>query len=193
MDLHASLPLHKGYYKYKSGHIYYEIKGKGAPLLLIPGGSGDCWWLHKIADALSGNFQVISYDLYGKARSITHTPSNIDINQFAKDAINLVTALGLEKVYIVGVSSGAVIALDIAEKYPAYVKEMIVFEPPLICIHPRFDALSKHFAKVYLTALKWGESIAGLRFALGTGLPIAPILRSGSAYKDHLKIVPIPV
>ena len=42
--------------------LYYEVRGEGSPLLLIPGGGGDGGSYSLIADILSDQFKVITYD-----------------------------------------------------------------------------------------------------------------------------------
>jgi pimeloyl-ACP methyl ester carboxylesterase len=49
--------------------LYYEIRGTGAPLLLIMGGSGTGGHFDAIAGLLSDEFTVITYDRRGNGRS----------------------------------------------------------------------------------------------------------------------------
>ena len=155
----------------ENSQIYYEVQGDGQPVLLIPGSGGDSWWLHKIAGELAKNFKVITYDLRGCARSISDGPLNIEMCRLSADATNVLDAAGVKSAYVIGVSSGAIIALDMASRYPERVDGIIAFEPPLIQLHTRRIQLQKMIAKVYATALNCGAGFAGLKFALGAGLP----------------------
>ena len=49
--------------------LYYEIRGTGAPVLLIMGGSGDGGHFDAVADLLSDEFTVVTYDRRGNGRS----------------------------------------------------------------------------------------------------------------------------
>ena len=49
--------------------LYYEIRGTGSPVLLIMGGSGDGGHFDAIADLLSDEFTVVTYDCRGNGRS----------------------------------------------------------------------------------------------------------------------------
>jgi|GEM_PF-6458619 len=49
--------------------IYYEIKGKGEPIVLIGGLSADLTAFETIADDLAGNFMVLSFDNHGAGRA----------------------------------------------------------------------------------------------------------------------------
>jgi len=187
-----NLSHQKGYIAIDGDQVYYEVQGQGQPLLLIPGGTGDSWWLHKIASALSKDFKVITYDLRGTARSIASKPLNIEIGRLSADAVAVLERLGEHSAFIVGVSSGAVIGLDLASRYPDYVKALVAFEPPLIRIHPRKQQLQKLIAKANYIALRWGADWAGLRFAIGVGLPIKPVLKGAAEYKEYIALTKEP-
>ena len=49
--------------------IYFEIEGKGAPLVLIPGFASGAWIWFKQSNFLSANLQVITFDPRGISKS----------------------------------------------------------------------------------------------------------------------------
>ena len=50
--------------------LWYEIEGKGEPILLIPGGSGNSHtYFHQWFSELAKNFKVIYFDAYGRGKS----------------------------------------------------------------------------------------------------------------------------
>jgi pimeloyl-ACP methyl ester carboxylesterase len=49
--------------------LYYEVRGHGQPLLMISGGGGDAGFFSLVADILSDEYKVITYDRRGNSRS----------------------------------------------------------------------------------------------------------------------------
>ncbi len=50
--------------------LYYEVRGVGPSLLLIPGGGADAGWVTKLAEGLARDFTVVAYDRRGLSRSL---------------------------------------------------------------------------------------------------------------------------
>src|SRR5262245_47996556 len=110
--------------------LYYEVHGEGLPLLLIPGGGGDGGSYSLIADILSDQFKVITYDRRANARSTMNFPQNFEISQQSRDAVAVLRAVGETSAFVFGNSSGAVIALDMAKTQPQAVRAAVAHEPP---------------------------------------------------------------
>jgi len=105
--------------------LYYEIHGKGEPLMLIAGLASDSQSWQPIMEDLSRNYRVITPDNRGVGRT---KPSdiNISIQQIADDCISLVRHLGLSSVNMLGHSMGGFVALDCAIRYPEYISKLIL-------------------------------------------------------------------
>lgn len=90
--------------------LYYETTGNGKPLLLLPGfGESVTMWRRNIPE-LAKHYQVITLDLRGHGRSMK-VPGNNRQVRMAQDVRELIDALGLEDVLLVGHSlGGAVVA-----------------------------------------------------------------------------------
>ncbi|MDP8313931.1 MAG: alpha/beta hydrolase [Candidatus Celaenobacter antarcticus] len=97
--------------------LYYEIHGKGEPLMLIAGLASDSQSWQPIMEDLSRNYRVITPDNRGVGRT---KPSdiNISIQKITDDCISLVRHLGLSSVNMLGHSMGGFVALDCAIRYP---------------------------------------------------------------------------
>src|SRR5215510_3979694 len=130
--------------------LYYEIRGQGQPLLMIPGDGGA---YAAVADLLSDEFKVITYDRRANARSTMHDPHHFDISQQSRDAVAIIHAASEDSAVIFGNSSGAVIALDIAKTQPQAAMAIVAHEPPLVHIHPDREKWERFFRSVYNTAL----------------------------------------
>ncbi len=93
------------------------------PLLLIHGTGGDASTWDAVAPRLSPRYRVIAYSRRGYGR--THA-------EHAEDARAILDerAPG-EAGYVVGSSSGALVALHLALRHPSRVRALVLAEPPL--------------------------------------------------------------
>lgn len=55
---------------------YYEIRGRGPSIVLIPSGEGDCGSFDKVAALLAPRFRMLTFDMPGFSRS--GDPPNFD-------------------------------------------------------------------------------------------------------------------
>lgn len=106
--------------------LYYEVHGKGEPLLLFPSTafSGDVWKLYQVA-GLSGSLQLILHDPRGCPRT-TVSQQVYTIDQMANDAVALLDHLNIPAAHLLGHSMGGRIALTVALNFPARVKSLIM-------------------------------------------------------------------
>jgi pimeloyl-ACP methyl ester carboxylesterase len=151
--------------------LYYEVRGQGQPLLMISGGGGDAGFFTYVADILSDEFKVITYDRRGNSRSTRNEPQNFEISQQSRDAVAVIKAVGEESAFVFGNSGGAVIALDMAKTQPQAVRAAIVHEPPVTAMHPDSKTWQRFFAGIYWIGHIFGANLAMLGFALPTGIP----------------------
>ena len=108
--------------------LYFDDVGEGAPILLIhPSGATASTWGSAVSE-LARIGQVILYDRRGYARSGGESVRNVSTH--TADAAALLEALGATPAVVVGVSSGAMIAIDLAVRRPDLVKAVIEHEGP---------------------------------------------------------------
>jgi len=105
--------------------LYYEVHGKGEPLLLIMGyGSNSGHWF-VILPGLASRFNVIIFDKRGTGRS-----DKPDIPYTAEmltgDIIGLLDAIGIGATNVFGVSMGGMLAQELALRYPERVKKLVL-------------------------------------------------------------------
>lgn len=158
--------------------LYYEVRGQGHPLLMIPAAGGDGDYYLAIADLLCDEYKVITYDRRANARSTMNKPQNFEISQQSRDAVAVLRAAGETSAFVFGNSSGAVIALDMAKTQPQAVRALVAHEPPIPRVHPQAKKWKRFFASVYLTAFRFGSSIAALRFMLGIEVPVRQLAKA---------------
>ena len=167
--------------------LYYEVRGQGKPLRMIPPGGGDGWHYSRVAEILADEYKVITFDRRANARSTMNYPQNFEISQQSRDAVAVLHAVGEESAAVFGNSSAAVIALDMAKTQPRAVKAVVAHEGPMVRLHPNARKWQRFFAGVYATAFRFGSSVAALRFILGVQLPIGRLITATARVNKHRK------
>ncbi|CDZ37873.1 Putative hydrolase [Neorhizobium galegae bv. officinalis] len=125
----AAEPSKKG--RVESGGIsyYYEIRGKGEPLLLLHGGLGSVDMFAPIMPALTEHRQVIAVDLQGHGRTpLGKRP--ISLEAMGADMGRIVSELGYRQVDVLGYSMGGGIALQMAAQAPEKVRRLVIASAP---------------------------------------------------------------
>src|SRR5262245_50305875 len=100
--------------------IYYEVRGSGPLLLMVPGSPADAAAFAGIADALADRYTVVTYDQRGTSRSSLDgpPPENLPIEDLGADAHRLLAFFTSEPAYVLGCSGGAITGLDLVARYP---------------------------------------------------------------------------
>lgn len=115
--------------------IYYEVRGAGPILLIIPGGPQDAGVFSGLSGALAGRYTVVTYDPRGNSRSrFDGDPEELDLDVQADDAALLIEAAGGGPAYVFGTSGGAQIGLSLAARHPERVRTLVAHEPPAIML-----------------------------------------------------------
>ncbi len=108
--------------------LYHEEVGEGVPILLIhPSGATASTWGSAV-DELARIGRVITYDRRGYAR--TGGAPVRKVSTHTADAAALLEHLGTAPAVVVGTSSGAMIAIDLAVRRPDLVRAVIEHEGP---------------------------------------------------------------
>ena len=103
--------------------IFFDRAGAGAPLLAISGSRGDLRRKPNLLESpLAKSFDVLAYDQRGLGR--TSKPNKAySIADYADDAAALLDAVGWERVRVVGVSFGGMVALELVLRHPGPSKQ----------------------------------------------------------------------
>lgn len=105
--------------------IYYEEKGQGPPLMLVPGLAGQgSFWISQVPD-FSRDFRTIVHDHRGAGRS-THSPIRYSVEQMADDTLRLMDALEIDAAHLVGHSTGGAIGQVIAIEHPERLQSLVL-------------------------------------------------------------------
>jgi pimeloyl-ACP methyl ester carboxylesterase len=126
-------------------NLYYTIRGDGPILLILQGGSGNADGSEDLANQLSHDFTVITYDRRGLSRSTPIQAKRYEIAAHAADAARLIAALSGKPVFVFGSSIGALIGLELTVHHGAHVRALIAHEPPVLqLLEEREEALRRH-------------------------------------------------
>lgn len=104
------------------GPLYYEVAGAGHPLLLVHAGIADHRMWDDQWDEFSRRYRVIRYDTrgFGGTPILDRSYSN------RQDILDLLTHLGIDRTYIIGVSRGGQIATDLTLEHPEMVDALVL-------------------------------------------------------------------
>src|ERR1700675_3801566 len=118
--------------KVPGASIYYEVRGSGPVLLMMPGGPADAGAFRRIAADLEADYTVVTYDPRGLSHSTLDGPVNDEriVQIFADDAPRLLAATTKEPAFVFASSGGGVIALELATQHPEQVRTLVAHEPP---------------------------------------------------------------
>jgi pimeloyl-ACP methyl ester carboxylesterase len=105
--------------------LYYEMFGRGEPVLFIHGlgSSGRDW--HNQVEFFSKHYQVITVDLRGHGQS-SKRAGPFSMLLFAADIVDLITTLGIKPCHVVGISLGGMIAFQLAASRPDLFRSMVI-------------------------------------------------------------------
>lgn len=120
--------------------LRYHQVGQGPVLIFIPGANGTGDIFMPLAEQLKDHFTVVAIDRRGfgesvlteeRPDSIANPDSDYRVKRDAKDVAELAKFLSDEPVYVLGSSSGSIVAMHVLKDYPEIVKKIAFHEPPI--------------------------------------------------------------
>lgn len=124
-----SLSMHSTLLETSRGRISYTLQGEGPPLLFIIGYMARYTAWESQIKAFSKHFTTLAFDHIGLGES-TGTPAS-SMQDFTRDCLDLIQHFQWEKVHVVGVSMGGMIAQEFALTAPQHIQSLT-----LIVTHP---------------------------------------------------------
>ena len=125
----APRPDSSGYVTANGVNYWFEIHGKGEPLLLLHGGLGSTSMYGPVLSRFAETRRVIGVDLHGHGHTALGTRP-INLIDIGNDLAVIVRALGLNQVDVVGYSFGGGAALRLAVQHPALVRRVVIASAP---------------------------------------------------------------
>jgi pimeloyl-ACP methyl ester carboxylesterase len=118
-------PESKGYATVNDVEIYYEVHGDGPPLIMLHGGVDPSEMFGATLADMAKAHKVVAFHARGHGLSKDSSrPWSYEV--FADDVAGLMGHLGIKKASVMGYSSGALVALQIAIRHPQLVDKLIV-------------------------------------------------------------------
>jgi pimeloyl-ACP methyl ester carboxylesterase len=163
-------PTKTGHVEIKGVNYYYEIRGKGEPLLLLHGGLFTIDMFGPNLAILSAHREVIAVNLQGHGRS-TLGDRPISPVDMADDMAAIVRQLGYRQVDALGYSLGGNVALRLAIQHPDAVRRLVLLSTPF--------AQDGFFPEM-------------LPQQAGVGAAMAPMMKDTPIYLSYVAIAPHP-
>ncbi len=118
--------------------LYYEVRGSGPVLLLMPGGPADATTFRRMENDLASRYTVVTYDPRGLSHSQVTEPIDDSrmVQIFADDVHRLLAKLTDSKASVFASSGGASIALELAVRHPEQLDTVVAHEPPSPALLP---------------------------------------------------------
>ncbi|MEZ4884776.1 MAG: alpha/beta hydrolase [Chitinophagales bacterium] len=123
-----TLKQSNGYIKFEDHQIYYETKGEGLPIIFLHGGYLHCgMWEQQMDFFAAKGFRAISYDDLGHGKTRDGT-----VKVFGHEVLlQILDSLNIQKAHLVGLSWGAMIAVDFCLQHPEKVEKMVLISSGL--------------------------------------------------------------
>ncbi|WP_285711477.1 alpha/beta fold hydrolase [Erythrobacter oryzae] len=140
----------------EGGTLPICMAGEGTPLILLHGWTLDHrMWAPQAAGRLAREHFLVMPDRRGCGRASAPP----DLAREAEDVIAIADFLGFDRFALLGLSRGAVVALDVARRYGSRLTALVVSGAPLPALVPRAEVIDLDRYR----ALVRGGDIAGFR------------------------------
>ncbi len=113
------------FFEMEDGRLYYELRGRGRPVVLLHGAwASHGWWRWQVPE-LARHFQVLTVDVRGHGRS-SPLDGVYSVAGFARDLDKLLEGLGVEEAALVGWSMGGLISMQYCLDHPRRVRALVL-------------------------------------------------------------------
>jgi pimeloyl-ACP methyl ester carboxylesterase len=119
-----------GYIMANGVNYWFEVHGKGEPLLLLHGGLFSTGMFGPTLTKLAETHRVIGVDLLGHGHTAFGAREKIRLEEIGRDLAVVVEKLGLRQVDVMGYSFGGGAALQLAFQHPELVRRLVVVSAP---------------------------------------------------------------
>jgi pimeloyl-ACP methyl ester carboxylesterase len=125
----ATMPDTSGYVAANGVNYWFEILGRGEPLVLLHGGLFTTELFGPVLTKLAENRRVVGIHLHGHGRTELGT-RKIDLVDIGRDLGVVLEKLGLRQVDVMGYSFGGGAAFQLAVQRPELVRRLVLVSTP---------------------------------------------------------------
>lgn len=111
-----------GYIDFKDWKLYYEMEGKGEPLVLCHAGFVDSRMWDDQWDSFTQNYKVLRFDMCGFGKS---DPVSEPVSR-RQELYDLLQKLDIKRANLLGCSMGGQIVIDFTLEHPEMVSSLII-------------------------------------------------------------------
>ena len=172
--------MRRAYAEISTGQIHYHEAGDGRPLVLLHMTASSSTMYERMLPLLAERFRAIAIDTPGFGLS-DPLPEQPTIAAYAAALAELLDALGLDQVDVVGFHTGASIALELAVTEPARVRRLGLAAILALRDDAERSAWSERIVRSWEPDTG-GEFLEGIRWWLAQYVPVD----DGEAYLKEL-------
>lgn len=157
--------------------LYYEVRGAGPVLLMMPGGPADATTFRRIESELAKRYTVVTYDprTYSHSQCTEPVDDATMVEVFADDASRLLQKVaGDGKSCVFASSGGASIALELIARHPEQLDTVVCHEPPTPALQPDPSVIRSAMEHVCQTCATAGLIPAMQEFLVLVGIQGGP-------------------
>ena len=169
--------------------IAFDQSGEGPAIILVAGATATRLAEASLAAALAPHFTVLAYDRRGRGESGDTAPYAIEREVDDIDA--LINEAG-GSAFVLGHSSGAVLALEAARFHPTKITKLALYEPPFIIDDSRPPAPEDYTAHLteLLSSGRRGEAVEYFMTVVGSPAEMVAQMRQSPMWPGLEAVAP---
>jgi pimeloyl-ACP methyl ester carboxylesterase len=136
------------HYEHDRASIYYEVVGRGNPVMLVAGIASDSASWSPLVPLLEKRYKLLLIDNRGCGRTRA-ADGEIGIDDMVTDCVGLLEHLNIPIVDVVGHSMGGMIAQRMATRFPHRVRKLVTMSAGNV-VEDKQKALLKDMAELYV-------------------------------------------
>jgi len=161
--------------------LYFEVVGRGEPLLLVSGRNSDHHLWDLVRQDFVKQYRVIVFDQRGTGQSDKPEAPPYSTRMFAQDAISVLDSLRIPRAHAYGVSMGGAVCQWLGIEYPARLQALV-----LACSTAgRSHGIPPSAETKAIMSSRDGYRGAALLFSKRFGLSLLRFYSSMAASREH--------
>jgi len=123
--------IHRGLVRTNNGYIHYRSLGNGPAIALLHINQQSSAAYLELMKDLASDFTAIAVDFPGHGMS-DHMSRQPSVSDYSDAVMAVMDALGISACHLLGEAIGAVVAVDIAARFPANARNLVLLNCPYV-------------------------------------------------------------